>query len=106
KNEIHVNQQKMTSPEDKRKKSRYTNKASKASKASNFYQTKKLLPAFHNAERQLIAYMLQDMSITDKVEKELGAAFNMDEHKIIVTHLYAFYEEGHKIGRASCRERV
>ena len=89
KNEIHVNQQKMTPPEDKRKKSRYTNKA------SNFYQTKKLLPAFHNAERQLIAYMLQDMSITDKVQKELGAAFNMDEHKIIVTHLYAFYEEGH-----------
>src|SRR5699024_5895431 len=98
KNEIHVNQQKMTSPEDKRKKSRYTNQASqasKASKASNFYQTKKLLSAFHNAERQLIAYMLQDMSITDKVQKELGAAFNMDEHKIIVTHLYAFYEEGH-----------
>src|SRR5690625_7145367 len=72
KNEIHVNQQKMTPREDKRKKSRYTNKA------SNFYQTKKLLPASHNAERQIIEYMLQYMSITAKAQKELGEAFAVD----------------------------
>src|SRR5699024_6977653 len=40
KNEIHVNQQKMTSPEDKRKKSRYTNKA------SSFYQQRSCFPHF------------------------------------------------------------
>lgn len=86
--EIHTHRQKMGIHKDKREKNRYTNK-----KANSY--TKKLLPAFHNAERQLISYMLQDTHITDKVQKELGAAFNIDEHKIIATHLYAFYEEGH-----------
>ncbi len=37
--------------------------------------------------------MLQDPSITDKVQEEIGASFNIEEHKIIATHLYAFYEE-------------
>ncbi|WP_373892835.1 DNA primase [Virgibacillus natechei] len=86
--EIHTHRQKMGIHKDKRKKNSYTNKKANA-------DTKKLLPAFHNAERQLISYMLQDTHITDKVQKELGAAFNIDEHKIIATHLYAFYEEGH-----------
>lgn len=58
------------------------------------YKEKKLLPAYHNAERQLLAYMLQNVSIANRVQKEIGAAFNMDEHKIIVTYLYGFYEEG------------
>ncbi|MFB4166500.1 DNA primase [Virgibacillus sp. JSM 102003] len=88
--EIQSHRQKMGNGKDKREKKRYTNRA------SQFQQTKKLLPAFHNAERQLIAYMLQDTSITDKVQEEIGASFNIDEHKIIATHLYAFYEEGHQ----------
>jgi DNA primase len=61
----------------------------------NFYQERKLLPAFQNAERQLLAYMLQNVSVADKVRREIGAGFNLDEHKIISTHLYAYYEEGH-----------
>ncbi|HEY4602662.1 MAG TPA: DNA primase [Cerasibacillus sp.] len=75
--------------QDNRKKDSYTKKA------THFYQQKRLLPAYHNAERQLIVYMLQDRTITDKVKEELGVAFNIDQHKIIVTHLYAYYEEGH-----------
>ncbi|MFD1038507.1 DNA primase [Virgibacillus byunsanensis] len=86
--EIQAHRQKMGVHKDKREKNRYTNRA------TNNYQSKKLLPAFHNAERQLIAYMLQDIAITDKVQEEIGASFNIDEHKIVVTHLYAYYEEG------------
>ncbi|MFA1820437.1 DNA primase [Virgibacillus oceani] len=63
--------------------------------AANFYQNKKLLPAFHNAERMLLQYMLQDTMVADKVREEIGANFTIDEHKIIATHLYAFYEEGY-----------
>ncbi|SFA70544.1 DNA primase [Lentibacillus halodurans] len=88
--EIQVYRQKMGPGKDKIKKNSYTNRA------SNNDDTKKLLPAFHNAERQLIAYMLQDASITDKVQEEIGASFNIDEHKIIATHLYAYYEEEHQ----------
>ncbi|MEC5422230.1 DNA primase [Virgibacillus sp. C22-A2] len=74
---------------DKGEKNRYTNRTTSNSR------NKKLLPAFHNAEKQLISYMLQDAIITDKVQEEIGAGFNLDEHKIIATHLYAYYEEGH-----------
>ncbi|WP_407268419.1 DNA primase [Radiobacillus sp. PE A8.2] len=62
---------------------------------NNLYKSTKLLPAFHNAEKLLIAYMLYDMQIAEKVQEELGASFNIEMHKIIVTYLYAFYEEGH-----------
>lgn len=72
---------------DKRDENSYTNRA------VNYVSTKRILPAFHNAERHLIAYMLQDVHVTNKVQKELGASFNVEEHKIIVTHLYAFFEE-------------
>lgn len=74
---------------DKSQEKRYTKKI------NNGYRTNKLLPAFQNAEKQLIAYMLRDSAIIDKVQEEIGVAFNMDAHKIIATHLYAFYEENH-----------
>ena len=89
KDELNNNRQKAGIHKDKREKNRYTNRG------SSFTKQRKLLPAFHNAERQLISYMLQDVNITDKVQEEIGAAFNVDEHKIIATHLYAFYEAGH-----------
>ncbi|TRM12729.1 DNA primase [Lentibacillus cibarius] len=85
--QMQVHRQKMGSVRDKQNKNSYTNKR------PEFRQQKKLLPAFHNAERRLLAYMLQDPSITDKVQEEIGASFNIEEHKIIATHLYAFYEE-------------
>ncbi|WP_163970024.1 DNA primase [Oceanobacillus halotolerans] len=88
KEELEAYRQKLGTKKDKRNRERNTNKKTAT------YASKKLLPAFHNAERMLIAYLLQDSSIVDKVQEEIGASFNIDEHKIIVTHLYAFYEEG------------
>lgn len=87
KQDMHSHRKEMGQNKDKRAENRYTNRA------NNNYQTKKLLPAFQKAEKQLIAYMLKDTAITDKVQEEIGAGFNMDAHKIIVTHLYAFYEQ-------------
>ncbi|ENH97497.1 DNA primase [Gracilibacillus halophilus YIM-C55.5] len=52
--------------------------------------------AFHNAERQLIAYMLQDEMIAEKVKEEIGSRFNIEAHQIIVTYLYGYYEEGNE----------
>jgi DNA primase len=83
--EVNQYRQKSGSDKDKREKDRYTNKVKMSSG--------KLLPAFHNAERQLLAYMLQNRSIADKVQEEVGISFNIDDHKIIATHLYAYYEE-------------
>ncbi|SEH60684.1 DNA primase [Halobacillus karajensis] len=75
---------------DKEPKNRYTNDTKKPS------VQKKLLPAFHNAERNLIAYMLRDPYIADKVQEEIGGSFNIEDHQVIVTHLYAYYEDGNE----------
>ncbi|GAA0602264.1 DNA primase [Virgibacillus siamensis] len=75
---------------DKREENRYTNRV------SGFQPSNQLLPAYHNAERKLLAHMLQNVSITDRVQQELGASFNVDDHKVIATHLYAFYEGNHQ----------
>ncbi|WP_449537009.1 DNA primase [Ferdinandcohnia sp. Marseille-Q9671] len=64
-------------------------------KAKTFV-TSRLLPAFHNAERFLIAHMLRNREIADKVQDQLQAEFNIEDHRAIVTYLYAFYEEGHE----------
>lgn len=56
-------------------------------------QKSKLLPAYHNAERELISLMLNNVSTAKYIQNELGADFNIDEHKVIVTALYAFYED-------------
>jgi DNA primase len=66
--------------------------------AAIFYQvpqTRPLLPAFHNAERMLIAHMLRNKEVAERVLREIGVEFNIEEHRAIVTYLYAYYEEGH-----------
>ncbi|KAB8128604.1 DNA primase [Gracilibacillus oryzae] len=63
----------------------------------NIYQKKqKVLPAYHKAERQLIAFMLQNAHIAERVQETLGSKFNIEQHQIIVTHLYGFYEAGNQ----------
>jgi DNA primase len=57
---------------------------------------KKLLPAFHNAERMLIAHMLRSRDIAFTVQQAVQGNFNIEEHRAIVTYLYAFYEEGNE----------
>lgn len=56
------------------------------------YTKTEMLPAYNNAERFLLAYMLKHSNIIDKVQQALGVQFNIDEHKVILTHLYALYE--------------
>jgi DNA primase len=57
---------------------------------------KKLLPAFHNAERMLIAHMLRSREIAFTVQQAVQGNFNIEEHRAIVAYLYAFYEEGNE----------
>ncbi len=85
---------------DSMDKRRHTNSTS----SKNVHH--KLLPAFHNAERKLIAYMLKNPFIADKVQEELGGSFNITEHQVIVTHLYAYYEDGHESDISHFVERI
>jgi DNA primase len=54
-----------------------------------------LKPAYHNAERHLIAHMLKSSDVTYKVQSLLqGNTFNIDEHQAIFTYLLGFFEQG------------
>ncbi|WP_076556376.1 DNA primase [Salimicrobium flavidum] len=54
-------------------------------------------PAFHNAERKLLAYMIRDSYIAEIVKENISASFNIEDHQIIATHLYAYYEENDSV---------
>ncbi|NEU32377.1 DNA primase [bacterium LRH843] len=57
-------------------------------------ESKKLLPAYQNAERLLLAHMMKDSEIAERVEERIGGSFNVDDHQAIAAFLYAFYGEG------------
>ncbi len=59
-------------------------------------EPKPLQPAYFNAERHLIAYMMKDKDIAMKVHEELGGNFNNPHFQAIVAHLYAYYGEGNE----------
>lgn len=86
---------------DKRNNANRRNKHDKNSNTSSkqaWRKSKTKLPlAFEKAERLLLAYMFSDPYILEKVRDTVGVHFNIDAHKIILTHLYALYEENDDI---------
>lgn len=65
-----------------------------------------MMPAHIKAERMLIAHMLKHHHIIDIVQEELGIQFNIDHHKVILTHLYALYEENSYIDVRELIEKI
>ncbi|TFB24832.1 DNA primase [Filobacillus milosensis] len=63
---------------------------------NNWNKNQKLYSAYQNAERHLIAHMLQNEHIADRVQQRLGSSFNIEDHQVLVTYLYAYYEEGNE----------
>ncbi|MDQ0156350.1 DNA primase [Robertmurraya andreesenii] len=58
-------------------------------------QIEPLKPAYYNAERSLIYYMMRDSGLAYQVqEKLLGHSFHIDEHQAIITYLFGYYEDG------------
>ncbi|WP_017728374.1 DNA primase [Halalkalibacterium ligniniphilum] len=78
----------------KRKENRLEKSREVTSMRKDFEQ-KRLLPAYQNAERILLSYMMKDEQIAETVQERIGGNFNVDEYHAIVAHLYAFYAEGH-----------
>lgn len=66
----------------------------------------RLRPAFEKAERMLLAYMFADSYILEKVRDTIGVHFNIEEHKIILTHLYALYEESDDINVSKLIDKI
>ena len=69
-------------------------------------KSEKLYAAHHTAERNLIAHMLRDAAFAETVQQRLGSAFNIQEHQVLVTYLYAYYEEGNEPNVSQFVERL
>lgn len=52
-----------------------------------------LLPAYHNAERHLLAIMMHSRDVTLHVQQELGDQFNVDHYAALAAYLYAYYAQ-------------
>ncbi len=60
-----------------------------------FTGAKTLAPAYHNAERMLLYYMMKSQEITERVRVECKANLHVDEHNALVAYLFAYYAEGY-----------
>jgi DNA primase len=59
-------------------------------------QTPVMLPAYHQAERKLLAAMLVDAEVTAYVRERLGERFHVDTHASLAAYIYAYYAEGNE----------
>jgi DNA primase len=64
-------------------------------------RTPSLYPAYHNAERQLLAVMMADKEISEYVQKHLGDQFNVDAHAALAAYLYSYYAQGYEPNASS-----
>ncbi|EKN64253.1 DNA primase [Schinkia azotoformans] len=67
---------------------------------------KKLLPAYYNAERILLAHMLRSEDITIKVKEQIGCSFNIDVHNAIALFVYGYFEEGNAPDVGAILQRI
>ncbi|WP_102026998.1 DNA primase [Salirhabdus sp. Marseille-P4669] len=87
--EIDIRRRKFDKQKDNQETPRHTN-------IRHNPMVEKVYPAFQNAERRLIALMIKNRNIAERVQDEIGGSFLITEHQVIVTYLYAYYEEGHE----------
>lgn len=67
---------------------------------------KKLLPAYYNAERILLAHILRSEDITIKVKEQIGCSFNIDVHNAIALFVYGYFEEGNAPDVGAILQRI
>jgi DNA primase len=53
-----------------------------------------VLPAYHQVERRLLFWMMQETEAAETVHDKLGGAFNMEDHAALAAYLYAYYSQG------------
>lgn len=74
--------------------SKYENENTPPNRRIQYVEPNKLLPAYQNAERFLLAYMMKDRTICEQVENRIGPSFNIPTYQAIAAYLYAYYNEG------------
>ncbi|HJV45626.1 MAG TPA: DNA primase [Bacillota bacterium] len=57
---------------------------------------KTLWPAYHNAERKLLALMMYSPDWAEEIMNKVGGNFNVDEYAALAAHLYQYYAQGNR----------
>ncbi|TCP32356.1 DNA primase [Scopulibacillus darangshiensis] len=81
-------------------------KARDLSKPVKYKNQITLYPAYQMAERQLLAHMMRDVDIAERVQDAIGGFFNIDIHQALAAHLYAFYSEGKRADISAFIQRL
>ncbi|MFT8871013.1 MAG: DNA primase [Sporolactobacillus sp.] len=62
--------------------------------AKQFAKQHHLPPAYETAERKLLARMMRDRSVSERVQQAIGGNFFNDLHQALAAYLYVYYAEG------------
>ncbi|WP_027415837.1 DNA primase [Aneurinibacillus terranovensis] len=63
---------------------------------SRHMTVKPLLPAYLNAEKYLMALMMQNADISHQVQLTIGADFIVEDHAALAAYLYSYYAAGYE----------
>ena len=66
---------------------------------------KTIRPAFENAERYLLAHLIQGHFV-EKIQNELGVNFNLEKHKVLATHIYGLLDEKDEISESKLMDNI
>ena len=57
--------------------------------------SKKLFPAYYNAEKNLISLMLRNKKISEKVQENIGSDFHVEDFAVLAAYIYSYYGKGY-----------
>ncbi|GBF10158.1 DNA primase [Tepidibacillus sp. HK-1] len=57
-------------------------------------RSKTLYPAYYNAEKYLIYFMMKDRQIAEKIQQEIGSGFHVEDFAVLAAYIYSYYGEG------------
>jgi len=63
---------------------------------NHVFKESTLYPAFYQAEKFLIALMLRDRRIAEKVQQEIGSNFHVEDFAVLAAYIYSYYSEGYE----------
>ncbi|MFV9511039.1 DNA primase [Tepidibacillus sp. LV47] len=63
---------------------------------NHVFKSNALYPAYYHAEKYLIAMMLKDRKIAEKIKEEIGNGFHVEDFAALAAYIYSYYSEGHE----------
>jgi len=59
-------------------------------------RVKNLQPAYYQAEKNLIYFMMKDRDIAEEIKKVIGSDFHVEDFSVLAAYLYSYYGKGYQ----------